>query len=148
VLKSIWIYSQIWWLNMSQSWLLCPFKKIISHSEKKFVIVPVWWEKFEKIPAWRSKVGIVLMLINPAWREKFDIVLILHGRRKLWWLMCLTVLFYCVIVIKHSMSLRRTKVTDEPRDKNDMQVWLAKVLMIKDYVEFLKWNEEKYSHTN
>jgi hypothetical protein len=35
------------------------------------------------------------------------------------------------------------KVIDEPRDKNDMQVWLAKVLMIKDSVEFLKWNEEK-----
>jgi hypothetical protein len=38
---------------------------------------------FEKITAWRGKVGIVLMLINPAWREKFDIVLILHGGRKL-----------------------------------------------------------------
>jgi hypothetical protein len=38
---------------------------------------------FEKITAWRGKVGIVLMLINPAWREKFDIVLILHSGRKL-----------------------------------------------------------------
>jgi hypothetical protein len=45
--------------------------------------VPVWREKFEEIPAWRGKVGIVLMLINPAWREKFSIVLILHSRRKL-----------------------------------------------------------------
>jgi hypothetical protein len=35
------------------------------------------------------------------------------------------------------------KVTDEPQDKNDMQAWLGEVLMIKDYVEFLKWNEEK-----
>jgi hypothetical protein len=34
------------------------------------VIVPAWWEKFEKIPAWHGKVGIVLMLINPVWREK------------------------------------------------------------------------------
>jgi hypothetical protein len=75
--------------------------------QEKFVIVTAWQENFEKIPAWRSKDGIILVLINPAWREKFGIVLILHGRRKLWWLMCLTVLFYCVIVIKHSMSLRR-----------------------------------------
>jgi hypothetical protein len=47
------------------------------------VIVPAWREKFEQIPAWRGKVGIVLMLINPAWQEKFGIVLILHGGRKL-----------------------------------------------------------------
>jgi hypothetical protein len=38
-------------IEMSQSWHLCPFKGIISHGRKKFVIVPVWWEKFEKIPA-------------------------------------------------------------------------------------------------
>ena len=31
------------------------------------------WKKYEIIPAWRGKVGIVL---------------ILHGGRKLWWLMC------------------------------------------------------------
>jgi hypothetical protein len=68
---------------MSQSWYLCPFKEIISHGGKKFVIVPAWRKEFEKIPAWWGKVDIVLMLINPAWREKFDIVLILHGRRKL-----------------------------------------------------------------
>jgi hypothetical protein len=34
------------------------------------VIVPAWREKFEKIPIWRGKIDIVLMLINPAWREK------------------------------------------------------------------------------
>jgi hypothetical protein len=45
--------------------------------------VLVWREKFEKIPVWRGKVGIVLMLINPIWQKKFSIVLILHGRRKL-----------------------------------------------------------------
>jgi hypothetical protein len=56
---------------------------IISHGGKKFVIVPTCREKFKKIPAWRGKVGIVLMLINPAWLEKFSIVLILHGGRKL-----------------------------------------------------------------
>ena len=33
---------------------------------EKFVIVPPWWKKFEKMPAWRGKVGIVLMLTNPA----------------------------------------------------------------------------------
>jgi hypothetical protein len=58
---------------MSQFWHLCPFKEIISHDGKKF----------EKIPAWRGKVSIVLVLINPAWWMKFGIVLILHGRRKL-----------------------------------------------------------------
>ena len=26
-------------------------------------------KKFEKIPAWRGKVGIVHMLTNPTWRE-------------------------------------------------------------------------------
>jgi hypothetical protein len=34
------------------------------------VIVPAWWEKFEKIPAWRGKVGIILMSIYHAWQEK------------------------------------------------------------------------------
>jgi hypothetical protein len=53
---------------MSQSWDLCPFKGIISYGEKKFVKVLAWREKLEKIPVWRGKVGIVL---------------ILHGRRKL-----------------------------------------------------------------
>jgi hypothetical protein len=53
------------------------------------------------------------------------------------------VLFYCVIVIKHSMSLEDQKVTNEPQDKNDMQAWLVKVLMIKDSIEFLKWIEKK-----
>ena len=43
----------------------------------------VWREKFEKIPAWRGKVGIVLMLTNPAWWESFGIVLIPHGRRRM-----------------------------------------------------------------
>jgi hypothetical protein len=70
-------------IEMSQSWHLCPFKGIISYGGKKFVIVSAWREKFEKIPVWRGKVGIVLVLINPAWREKFGIVLILHGGRKL-----------------------------------------------------------------
>ena len=47
------------------------------------MIVPAWREKFEKIPAWRGKVGIVLMLTNPAWRESFGIVLIPHGGRRM-----------------------------------------------------------------
>jgi hypothetical protein len=55
---------------MSQSWYLCPFKEIISHGGKKFIIVSAWQKKFEKIPAWQGKVDIVLMLINPAWRKK------------------------------------------------------------------------------
>jgi hypothetical protein len=58
-------------------------KGIISHGGKKFMIVPAWREKFEKIPAWWGKVGIILVLINLAWREKFSIVLILHSGRKL-----------------------------------------------------------------
>jgi hypothetical protein len=32
-----------------------------------------WREKFDKIPTWRGKVSIVLMLINPAWWEKFGV---------------------------------------------------------------------------
>ena len=32
------------------------------------------------------------------------------------------------------------KVIYEPQD---MQAWLAKVLVIKDSIEFVKWNEEK-----
>ena len=55
----------------------------ISHGGKKFMIVPAWWEKFEKIPAWRGKVGIVLMLTNPAWQDSFGIVLIPHGGRRI-----------------------------------------------------------------
>jgi hypothetical protein len=50
---------------------------------EKFVIVSAWWKKFEKIPTWRGKVGIVLMLINPAWRESFGIILIPHGGRRM-----------------------------------------------------------------
>jgi hypothetical protein len=38
------------------------------------------------------------------------------------------------------MSLEDQKST---QDKNDMQAWLVKVLMIKDFVEFLKWTEKK-----
>jgi hypothetical protein len=41
------------------------------------------------------------------------------------------------------MSLEDQKVTNEPQDKNDMQAWLVKVLMIKDSIEFLKWIEKK-----
>jgi hypothetical protein len=51
------------------------------HGGKSLRKIPAWWEEFEKIPAWRGKVGIVLILINPALQEKFGIVLILHGRR-------------------------------------------------------------------
>jgi len=46
---------------------------------------------------------------------------------------------YCVTVIKHLMSLRRIKVTNEPKDASTA----CKVRMIKNSVEFLKWNEEK-----
>ena len=52
-------------------------------AEKKFMIVPTWREKFEKIPVWRGKVGIVHMLTNAAWRESFGIVLIPHGGRRM-----------------------------------------------------------------
>ena len=42
------------------------------------------------------------------------------------------------------MSLKRMKVTDEPKDKNAMQIRLAKVVLIKNSVEFFwKWNEEE-----
>ena len=69
-----------------------------------------------------------------------------HTGRKVWSSFAILELighFYCVTAIKHSMSLKEWKVTCEPRDKKDMQAWLAKVLVIKDSVEFVKWNEEK-----
>ena len=66
-----------------------------------------------------------------------------HTGRKVWSGFAILELighFYCVTVIKHSMSLRRM---NEPQDKKDMRAWLAKVLVIKDSVEFVKRNEGK-----
>jgi hypothetical protein len=40
------------------------------------------------------------------------------------------------------MSLRTKEVKNEPHDKNDMQAWIAEVLM-KGLFWVLKWNEEK-----
>lgn len=39
-------------------------------------------KRFEKVIAWRGKVGIMSMSDNPAWQENFDKGLILHGERK------------------------------------------------------------------
>jgi hypothetical protein len=50
---------------------------------EKFMIVPAWQKKFEKIPTLRGKVGIVFMLINLAWWESFGIVPIPHGGRRM-----------------------------------------------------------------
>jgi hypothetical protein len=59
-----------------------------------------------------EKFGIVLVLVNPAWREKFcdDSCIFFESRvaREVWGssyaILALTVHFYCVMVIKHSMS--------------------------------------------
>jgi hypothetical protein len=61
------------------------------------VIVPAWQKKFEKIPAWWGKVGIILMLIHPAWREKVMMTHVLDSAL----LLCHR--------IKHSISSRRTE---------------------------------------
>ena len=69
-----------------------------------------------------------------------------HTRRKVWSSFAILELighFYCVTVIKHSMSLRRMK----SYIRTSRQEWYASVTCkryeIKDYVESLKWNEEK-----
>jgi len=54
-----------------------------------------------------------------------------HTGRKVWSSFAILELvghFYCVIVIKHSMSLKEWNVTYEPQDENDMRAWLAKGL--------------------
>ena len=69
-----------------------------------------------------------------------------HTGRKVWSSFAILELighFYCVTVIKHSMSLRRMKsYTRTSRWK-----WYVSVTRerseIRDYVESLKWNEEK-----
>ena len=70
-----------------------------------------------------------------------------HTGRKVWSSFAILELighFYCVTEIKHSLSLMKNgKVTYEPQDKKDMRAWLAKVLVVKDSVAFVKWNEEK-----
>jgi hypothetical protein len=40
------------------------------------------------------------------------------------------------------MSLRTKEVKNEPHDKNDIQAWIAEVLM-KGLCWVLKWNKEK-----
>jgi hypothetical protein len=42
---------------------------------------------------------------------------------------------------------KENKVTNEPKDKNVMQVWLAKVPPRKNSCEFWKGLRKKYSHT-
>jgi len=54
----------------------------------------------------------------------------------------------CVMVISTQWVWEQKKVACEPRDKNDMQVWLAEVLIIIDYVEFWSVMRKMYSHTN
>ena len=69
-----------------------------------------------------------------------------HTGRKVWSSFAILELighFYCVTKFKHSMSLIRMKVIYEPQDKKDMRAWLAKVLVIKDSIKFVKWIEEK-----
>ena len=75
-----------------------------------------------------------VLLMCPTLQEKYGVAIVLSQYR---------LYNLCVTVIKHSINPKRIKVTDEPKDKNDMQVRLAKVLIIKNSVEFLKWNEEK-----
>jgi hypothetical protein len=56
-------------------------------------------------------------------------------------ILVLTVHIYCVMVIKHWNEFKyKTKLHMNEKIKNYMQVWLAEVL--KDSVEFMKWNEE------
>ena len=104
----------------------------------------------------------------PCMAGEFGIVLIPHGGRRMWWFICskeisrtwrevwdssyailvFTVHSDCVMVISTQWVWEQKKVACEPRDKNDMQVWLAEVLIIIDYVEFWSVMRKIYSHTN
>jgi hypothetical protein len=62
---------------------------------------------YRELPAWREK------MIKPAWQEKSGLAIKLSLYRPY---------TGCVTVIKHSINSNRIKLTDEPKDKNDMQV--------------------------
>ena len=54
-----------------------------------------------------------VLLICPTLGEKYGVAIMPSQYRPY---------MLCVTVIKHSINSKRTKVTDEPKDKNDMQV--------------------------
>ena len=62
-------------LNMCVKRILDLFLNLMIEHEPILAIMSVQrnishgGKKFEKIPVWRGKVGIVHMLTNPAWRE-------------------------------------------------------------------------------
>ena len=54
-----------------------------------------------------------VILMCPTLGKKYEVAIVLSQYR---------LYILCVIVIKHSITPKRIKVTDEPKDKNDMQV--------------------------
>ena len=69
------------------------------------------WKKYEIIPAWRGKVGIILICMVG---ESCDdpCTGLSHTRRKVWSSFAILELirhFYCVTVIKHSTSLKKNR---------------------------------------
>lgn len=54
-----------------------------------------------------------VLLMCPILGEKYGVAIMLSQFRPY---------TLCVTVIKHSINPKRIKVTDEPKDKNDMQV--------------------------
>ena len=96
--------SQLWHMSLLGNY---------PYGGKKMKVIPTWWEESGKIP---------------AWREKFNKGLILYDRRKMWRLMCFisTEHFMCHSY-KALIESKENKETDEPKDRNGMQVWLANV---------------------
>ena len=79
--------------------------------------------------------------------ENFDKGLILYDKRKIWWLMCfISTVHFMSHSYKALNESKENKVTNEPKDKNGMQVWLAKVPLRKNSCEFWKGIRKKYSH--
>jgi hypothetical protein len=129
-----------WIMNLMiecKSILACMFLLVITWMERKVFDTLTRREKFIIIPTWRERlwennhmIGYCshnAILDNLMCQKKFCKGLILHGGRKIYWLMCLLCIldweiifwssscttlvliedFHCVIVTKHSMSLMR-----------------------------------------
>ena len=77
--------------------------------------------------------------VSRTWREVWD---------SSYAILVFTVYSDCVMVISTQWVWEQKKVACEPRDKNNMQVWLAEVLIIIDYVEFWSVMRKIYSHMN
>ena len=79
------------------------------HDGKKMIIIPTWWEKSGKIPAWREKILTKDLSCMTGRRCDDSCVLISTAQ-----FMCRS--------YKALNESKENKVTNEPKDKNVMQV--------------------------